>query len=151
MSHGPSTPHDNRRRHARHSVSAMYSAVEAKPLTPRRAADPSDPTEPLAEFIAGAPISGHIYDVSLGGARLELDGDVRAGDVMHLSLHLPAERSPVDVDAVVVRVFDRDDDPGSRRVAVRFEAFTAPADEHRLRRYLDEPPRAAVPAGRVAA
>lgn len=118
-------PHE-RRVHERLPVAPMYSAVEAKPV--------SSPS------LAGV-IEGHVYDVSLGGARIELDDDVAIGEDLQLDLRLPAEHAPVRVIGSVVRRYDEDDDPVARRLGIRFERFVEPADELRLRRYLHQTDR----------
>ncbi|MFK7960417.1 MAG: PilZ domain-containing protein [Phycisphaerales bacterium] len=150
MSHAFPIPPDDRRTHQRRSVPAMYSSVEVKAIgatpTGNESGIDSDAgaaavaNDDLISTIVGPAVSGHVYDVSLGGARLELDGGLADGLQIDVQMHLPAEREAVHVSAVVVRVFDVEDDPGARRVAVRFEAFDAPADEARLRRYLGEAP-----------
>jgi len=109
----------DRRGHPRRAVSAMYSLVEAKPV--------GGP---------GLPCSGHVYDVSLGGARLELDDPVTPGTALELALHLPSELRPIRALGTVTRVYDADDDPVCRRAGVRFERFHDASDELRLRRYL---------------
>jgi hypothetical protein len=119
--HDASDDARNRRVHERRSVSAMYSAVEAKPI---------------GGF--GPTANGHVYDVSLGGARIELDDPVAPGTDLQLALHLPAESKAIRVIGTVTRVFDADDDPICRRAGVRFVSFQDPADEVRLRRFLGE-------------
>lgn len=119
--HDPSSDSSNRRVHQRRSVAAMYSAVEAKPI---------------GGF--GPTASGHIYDVSLGGVRIDLDDPVAPGTDLRLALHLPAESKAIRVTGTVMRVFDADDDPICQRTGVRFVAFEDAADETRLRRFLGE-------------
>ncbi len=108
-----------RRVHPRRSVSAMYSLVEAKPLGG-----------------TGLPCSGHVYDVSLGGVRVELDEHVAPGTELELALHLPSEPGAIRARGTVTRVYDADDDPVCRRAGVRFERFDDASDELRLRRFL---------------
>lgn len=118
----------DRRRHERRTVPAMYSSVEAKPLA------------------GSAPAAlGHVYDVSLGGVRIDLDEPLVPGTDVALVLHLPAEPQGIHVTGTVTRVFDPDDDPICRRAGIRFKDFDAPADESRLRRFLGASP------GRLAA
>ncbi len=79
---------------------------------------------------------GHAYDISEGGARIELDEGFDADHPVELALHLPGETRPLDVTASIVWVSDNDGDPGPRRLAVQFETFSTAFDRQRLLRYL---------------
>lgn len=92
----------------------MYSTVAVRPSE-----SPDD----------GAIRLGHVYDVSLGGARIELDEACSAGERIALEIELPGCPKPIAATARVVRVFDEVDDPGPRRVCVEFETFGAGARE----------------------
>lgn len=82
-------------------------------------------------------LEGHGYDISMSGMRFELDEELAAGTEVSIELHPPAERDPIRMRGVVVRVFAHDDDPGPRRMAVQFTAFVRPEDRERLMRRLD--------------
>jgi hypothetical protein len=115
-----------RRRHERTALPAMYCLVEAWPVTAGESA-----REPGRE--------GHVYDLSIGGARIDLDEPPMPGSELELKLHLPAAGAAVGVRGTVARLFGSEDDPICPRVGVRFVRFDDPADETRLRRFLGEP------------
>jgi hypothetical protein len=109
-----------RRRHDRFSVEPMYSGVVVRRRDGAR---------------AGRPCEGHVYDVGLGGARIELDRPIAKGAPIEIEIDLPGCPAPIAATARVVRVFDRHDDPGPRRIAVAFETF-ADGSESILARHL---------------
>ena len=90
----------NRREHERFALSAMYTTVEAM----RNAREASE------------PLTGHAYDISEGGARIELDEPLAEGEPVHLRLSLPGAERTIRANANVVRVLSEDDDPGPRRM-----------------------------------
>ena len=90
---------------------------------------------------------GHLYDLSLVGARLEVDEMLVPGQAVTAVLHLPGSAGNVHVSGTVVRVYSPMDDPGPRRVGVRFDRFLGPEHEARLRVHLGE---AATPHRRAA-
>ncbi len=98
----------------------MYTSVQAKRLA-------DDATEEIA---------GHAYDISERGARIELDQALEPGDSIAVDLTLPGATSTVSVSADVVWVNDAMDDPGPRRMALRFTNFRSDEDQDCLRRYL---------------
>lgn len=109
----------NRRVHPRYSLPAMYTTVTA--------------TRP-----DGRPdLAGHLYDISVAGARIELDEALEPGDRIHIDLQLPGASQRVRASARIVWVGDDLDDPGPRRMAVKFLRFDQRADHDRLSRYLD--------------
>lgn len=108
---------DDRRRHARFTVDPMYSSV----VVTR----------------GGRREDGHVYDVSLGGMRLELDRPMPAGAEVDVEVHLPGCAEAIAARARVVRVYSAIDDPGPRRIAVEFESFEAGA-RATLERYLGQ-------------
>lgn len=113
-------PTFNRRLHERFALQAMYTAVEAT-----RAAAPADD-----------PLTGHAYDISEGGARIELDEPLPEGEAVRLRFTLPGLDRAVDARGHVVWVNPEDDDPGPRRMAMRFSDFAASSDRDRLLRFL---------------
>lgn len=79
---------------------------------------------------------GHAYDVSESGVRIELDEALRPGQHVGMCLQLPTEAGGVFVSGRIMWVFDDQDDPGPRRMAVQFTRFLHDEDRHRLLRYL---------------
>ena len=82
-------------------------------------------------------LHGHVYDISADGVRIELDEALLPGESVALCLHLPGARDSVEASASVVWVHDDADDPGPRRMALRFTAFGNNADQRRLIGYID--------------
>ncbi len=110
-----------RREHKRIRVQPMYTAVTACP---------SGRDNDLR-------LEGHVYDISKGGVRIELDEPLDPGEVVALQLVLPGAPSVVEASASVVWVHDEHDDPGPRRMALRFTGFPNTADRDRLGDYID--------------
>jgi uncharacterized protein (TIGR02266 family) len=110
----------NRREHARIALPAMYTMVAAMPVS---RADGSD-------------LHGHAYDISEGGARIELDEPLPPGEAVNVRLTLPGHTGDIRAQADVVWVNDADDDPGPRRMALRFTDFVTSADRERLLRFV---------------
>jgi len=114
----------DRRRHARFQTPPMYHAVAVRPL------DSSD-----------ASLDGHAYDLSEGGAQIELDETIPIGAEVALCLHLPAgfETGPGRSIVVLGRIIwvEEDDTPGPCRIAIAFREFARDVDAARLRRYLN--------------
>src|SRR6266446_3596844 len=96
----------NRRRHERCRVPPMYSRVIARSI------DPSH-----------GDLHGHVYDISEGGARIELDEPLAVGHSVAIDLDLPATDEPICAAADVVWVNDAQDDPGPRRMALKFKRY----------------------------
>ena len=80
---------------------------------------------------------GHVYEVSLGGVRLELDEPLPKRAPVELEITLPGCSGPIAAKGRVVEVFDVADDPGPRRMVVAFESFKEGA-EAMLERYLSQ-------------
>jgi len=114
-------PIADRRAHDRFVVEPMYSAVRIMPRSGK----------------SGDPLDGHIYEISLGGMRFELDEPLPRDSVVTAELTLPGCEAPIMVDGRVLRVFDVMDDPGPRRMVLEFESFPAGAQEL-LSRYLGQ-------------
>ena len=100
-------------------VAPMYTAVTAR----RAAAEEPE-------------LHGHVYDISATGVRIELDLPLQPGERVALHLDLPGAHSAVDASARVVWVNDAQDDPGPRRMALRFTKFPRRADRRRLIEFL---------------
>jgi len=113
---------DRRRAHRRLRMPPMYTSVMAcreQPATPQ-------PSE----------LTGHVYDISEAGVRIELDEPLAPGELVHLQLMLPGANGGVTASASVVWVHDSLDDPGPRRMALVFTRIET-ADQARLRAFLD--------------
>jgi c-di-GMP-binding flagellar brake protein YcgR len=110
----------NRREHERFTLAAMYTSVEAM----RNARE------------AEEPLTGHAYDISEGGARIELDEPLPEGEPVHLRFTLPGETKQIRANANVVRVLSEEDDPGPRRMGLRFIDFATQSDRDRLLKFL---------------
>lgn len=80
---------------------------------------------------------GHIYEVGLGGVRLELDEPLPKRAPVELEITLPGCTEAIAARGRVVEVFDVSDDPGPRRMVVEFESFKSGAEET-LKRYLSQ-------------
>lgn len=110
-----------RRRHTRFKVAPMYSHVHV-----RRTDGATDVLE------------GHLYDISVGGVRFELDEPLNDGESVTIDISLPGCQTLIQATGKVVRVNDANDDPGPRRMALRFESFVNEASRIALARYLGE-------------
>ena len=108
-----------RRGHERIRVQPMYTAVTAC-----RSSQDND-----------LRLEGHIYDISKGGIRIELDEALDPGEVVALHVELPGATSIVEASASVVWVHDEHDDPGPRRMALQFTGFPKNADRARSWKY----------------
>lgn len=117
----------NRREHERFRLPAMYTSVIAH----RAEAGASNPT-----LASEDDLCGHAYDISEGGVRIELDDALPVGDSVQLNLDLPGIEHSVRSKAEVIWLNDEQDDPGPRRMALRFTEFDSPADWLRLVSYL---------------
>jgi hypothetical protein len=112
----------SRRAHERLRVPPMYTSVTACRDVPA---------------VAGSEeMLGHVYDISEAGVRIELDEALQPGEPVALSLDLPGSSGSVAASARVVWVHDQLDDPGPRRMALRFTEFGDDADRERLVAYL---------------
>jgi hypothetical protein len=107
-----------RRRFERFTVEPMYSSVSVVHKG-REAGD------------------GHIYEVGLGGVRLELDEPLPKRAPVELEITLPGCNEAIAARGRVVEVFDVADDPGPRRMVVEFESFKDGAEDA-LKRYLSQ-------------
>ena len=113
----PSVEQPNRREETRLKVPPMYTQVIA-----RRGTED--------------PLRGHVYDISKAGLRIELDTPLEPGESVRLEVELPGASPGVAASARVVWVNDDQDDPGPRRMALRFVEFSDSTNRDRLVRYL---------------
>lgn len=118
------TTSNDRRQHQRFTVDPMYSAITVRPVAARRSK-------------AAEPAEGHVYEVSLGGMRFELDEPLPLGARIEVDVVLPGIDRPIQANARVARVFDEVDDPGPRRMVAEFETF-AEGSRAMLERYLGQ-------------
>lgn len=90
-------------------------------------------------------LTGHVYDISEAGIRLELDEALEIGSLVSFQIELPFGNGTVTGTATVVWVNSEDDDPGPRRCALRVRDFLTASDHARLVRFLGDvqPSRAA--------
>ena len=109
-----------RRQHERFLLAPMYSDV----------------TVQRVEDLSIDRLGGHAYDISETGVRIELDEALEVGQGVALYMSLPGEDAPVFVAADVVWVNDELDDPGPRRMALRFTDFLIETERERLLAYL---------------
>jgi hypothetical protein len=117
-----STYFSDRRECPRFRLPPMYSSVTANGCTGGDQA---------------GDLHGHVYDVSSSGVRIELDHALEVGDSIQIDLELPGLTTPIRTDANVVWVNDAEDDPGPRRMALRFTDFNTSGDRMRLSNYLE--------------
>jgi hypothetical protein len=104
----------------------------------RRLRVPPMYTSVTARGPAGSDLHGHVYDISEHGLRIELDQALAPGERVALTLDLPGEPEPVSASASVIWVNDAQDDPGPRRMALRFTGFARRADRARLIDFLGQ-------------
>ena len=114
-------PVSNRRRHERFALEPGYASVMVQRV----------------EGMALQMLEGHAYDISISGARIELDRSLTLGERIALCLRLPGEANSIFVSGRIIWAHDDEDDPGARRMAVEFLRFLAPEDRARLLRYVD--------------
>ncbi len=120
----------NRRASDRFRLHPMYTRVVVSPAA--RAAGGA------AGLANASPLEGHAYNISITGVRFELDEELPIGTAVDIELFLPGEPRTVRASGRVVRLFDSDDDPGPRRMAVHFSDFASAADRARLERQIED-------------
>ena len=81
-------------------------------------------------------LHGHAYGLAEAGVRIELDEPLALGQSVSLHLGLPYSNARVHARADVVWINGVDDDPGPRRMALRFTGFLSDSDHDRLVAYL---------------
>ena len=96
--------------------------------------------------------TGHIYDVSLGGLRFELDMPIEPGTELEIRGMLPGSgHTTFRAIGRVVRVHTDESDLGPSIMGLEFESFQSPMDRHRLAQYIDARAKAQQTALRRAA
>lgn len=108
------------RQQPRLKLPVMYTLVRAKPKGSQR-------------FIW----TGHVYDISATGMRLELDEAVEPGTVIEVRTMLPGSvHTTFRASGRVVRIHDDDASLPPVRVGLIFDHFVHAIDRQRLRDYL---------------
>ena len=132
----PSTDHrSDQRQHPRIKVPAMYTLVRARVVGSNR-----------------YNWTGHIYDVSVGGIKFELDMPIEPGTQLELRGMLPGGgHTTFRAVGRVVRMHSDADEPGPAVMGLQFESFQSPMDRHRLSEYIDARTKAQQSALRRAA
>lgn len=111
----------NRRIHTRYQLPSMYTEIAVR--------------EPGTEQYT---MTGHAYDISLGGMRFELDEPIQPGTAIEVRIQLPgptALRPDHAICATAHVVWTEQDDlegGGSVRMACVFHSFARPGDEQAL-------------------
>ncbi len=117
----------NRRASDRFRLHPAYTRVAVTPA--------ARPVSGATELGVGAPMEGHAYNISLTGLRFELDEALPPGLEVLLELFIAGDPQTIRLRGTVVRIFDAEDDPGPRRMAVHFSTFESEAErEHLVRR-----------------
>lgn len=131
-----STEHgQEQRQHPRIKVPAMYTLIRARVVGSNR-----------------YNWTGHIYDVSLGGVRFELDAPVAPGTELEIRGMLPGTgHTTFRAVGKVVRIHSDANEHGPCIMGLQFMAFQSPMDRHRLAQYIDTRLSADRPALRRAA
>lgn len=82
--------------------------------------------------------TGHVYDISESGMRLELDEPIEFGTEVEVRAMLPGrEHIVVEASGRIVRFHDEIEEPGPVRMGMMFDTFTRHLDRQRLTHYLD--------------
>ncbi|MFK7791018.1 MAG: PilZ domain-containing protein [Phycisphaeraceae bacterium] len=125
----------DQRQHPRIKVPAMYTLIRARVLGSTR-----------------YNWTGHIYDVSLGGVRFELDMPIEPGTQLEIRGMLPGSgHTTFRAVGRVARVHTDAHDQGPAIMGLAFESFQSPMDRHRLAQYIDARSKAEQSAMRRAA
>lgn len=107
--------------HPRYTVPAMYSLIRIR-----------------CEGDRTFNRMGHIYDVSQGGVRFELDEPIEPGTWIEARAMLPGyHHINLEVTGRVIRIHDDRDEPGPIRMAMMFDPFANEEDANRFAAYLE--------------
>lgn len=125
----------DQRQYPRIKVPAMYTLVRARVLGSNK-----------------YTFTGHIYDVSLGGMRFDLDMPIEPGTQIELRGMLPGGgHTTFRAIGRVVRTHSDINDRGPVTLGLQFESFRSPMDRQRLAEYIEARSRAEATALRRAA
>ncbi len=109
------------RQHPRVKVPAMYTLIRAR-----------------VQGSSRYNWTGHIYDVSMGGVRFELDMPVEPGTELEIRGMLPGSgHTTFRAIGRVVRIHSDAHEHGPCIMGLQFESFQSPMDRHRLSQYID--------------
>lgn len=134
MQAAPQTRQDQRE-HPRIKVPAMYTLLRARVLGSSK-----------------YTWTGHIYDVSVGGMRFELDMPIEPGTQLELRGMLPGSgHTTFRAIGRVVRVHSDREERGPAILGLKFESFQSPMDRQRLSEYIDTRSQSVATAMRRAA
>jgi len=78
-----------------------------------------------------SPGLGVVFDVSIGGAKVITEAPIQLGDRLTLTLNLPRQAAPMQVDVAAARWV------AGQTVGIEFLSFS-PASEWRLKKYLSQ-------------
>jgi hypothetical protein len=109
-----------RRQHERYVLPHMYTAI----------------TVMHADGLRLQRYEGHAYDISESGIRFELDTPLQPGEPVSFQIELPGGGGAVNGTGRIVRLFDEQDDPGPRRMALSIARYATSDDRHRLLRMI---------------
>ena len=111
----------NQRVHARLKLPAMYTLLRARVIGSEK-----------------YTWTGHIYDISVSGMRLELDIPIEAGTLIEVRAMLPGkDHTTFRASGRVVRLHSDEENLGPAIMGLTFEAFRSPMDHQRLCSYLE--------------
>ncbi len=119
-------PSRDQREHPRIKVPAMYTLVRARVVGSNK-----------------YTWTGHIYDISVGGLRIELDMPIEPGTELELRGMLPGSgHTTFRAIGRVARIHSEADERGPVILGVSFVSFQSPMDRQRLAEYIDARARA---------
>lgn len=107
----------NQRQHERFTLAPAYTWIQITTQT-------------------GEVCEGHAYDISIGGARVEIDHPLEIGERVEVMIELAGWTEPIHASGEVVWMNDAQDDPGPTRMAISFTQFSSGEDLKRLARYV---------------
>jgi c-di-GMP-binding flagellar brake protein YcgR len=82
-------------------------------------------------------LTGHVYDLSLGGMRFELDKALGEGEAVDVRVTLPGEPAGrFEARGVMVRYHDDPGEAGPVRMGLAFDELATEADRHVLARFM---------------
>jgi len=115
----------DRRQHPRFALQPMFNAVSLS-LDEQSTASPA--------------LSGHVYDVSESGFRVEVDEAIKPGTAVTFALDLNGADETVCGRGTVAWGYFDPIEPRTRRLALRVDAFVSDEDRARYRNLLRAAP-----------
>jgi hypothetical protein len=90
--------------------------------------------------------TGHVYDISASGMRIELDHTLPPGAQVDVHAMLPGKnQTTINASGRIVRIHDDPSLPGPVRMGMTFNHFAFVGDQRRLSSYLDKAGTGAIP------